>query len=674
MEHLKNLNTSQRTAVTAPLGPVSVLAGPGSGKTRVLTNRIQHLFYNHNFAPSRIRAVTFTQNGTQTMRERLDNDGIKGVRISTFHSLCRSIIDNHFQRSPELVAICKAAGVLIPFCWHSWQQKDKQPHLEWYKTDGRLTPDIALWVAFQYACVAFSQRMHPELDFTAAGYQRVVAAFKDIKSELYPAHGFIDVGMPELTLLGNFEGLCRFRDYVQTTFGYKLQVADELHSDYLYMVSKFSGGDPLLEKHFIDSYHQLVKHYAFLDFTAQVLWAHRIILSSPEALQSMQNQYDALLIDEFQDTDPVQFDIAQRIVAEHQNIFVVGDHNQAIYGFRGADARNLKRFREAFPEVYEVLLDKNYRSTPEIVEASRAVVEKYQDPDYIFPSAVNPSGMGVKIEERLTDVQILDPKEVLVLSYTNRQVRENCDTLKSMGIPYVKTVRFAEDGERRVFCVRKIIVDRILDVMAFLQEPTHENTLAAAAHLNGIGKKTLADLAHVNDLTVEPRLEPLFDFHYQVHHLTVVSQVQNIGNKSGKSPEGEYGIFKGSSLDWYSDRVNADVSFFGRVLARCNHIPTYTELVDASAQVMTVHQAKGMEAAVVIVDGYSFFSSRGNTSETSVYEMARVMYVALSRAERELYLLTDWRDFPNMQDVYKIIEKQAETGHRSERTDRYSSV
>ena len=674
MEYLKNLNTSQRAAVTAPLGPVSVLAGPGSGKTRVLTNRIQHLFYNHNFAPSRIRAVTFTQNGTQTMRERLDSDGVKDVRISTFHSLCRSIIDVHFQRNPELVAICQAAGVLMPFCWHSFQGKDKQPHLEWYKEDGRLTPDVALWVAFQYACVAFSQRMHPELDFTAAGYQRVVAAFKNIKSELYPAHGFIDVGMPELTLLGNFEGLCRFRAYVMKAFGYELQVADELHPDYLSMVSKFSGSNSLLEKHFIDAYHQLVERYAFFDFTAQVLWAHRIILSSPEALQSMQNQYDTLLIDEFQDTDPVQFDIARRIVAEHQNIFVVGDHNQAIYGFRGADARNLSRFREAFPEVHEILLDKNYRSTPEIVEVSRAVVEKYQDTNYVFPSAVKPSGMGVNIERQLADVQISDPKEMLVLSYTNRRVRENCDTLKSMGIPHVKTVRFAEDGEKRVFCVRKAIVDRILDVMVFLQEPTRENILAAAAHLNGIGERALAGLARVDDLTAEPRLESLFDFREQFYRLTVASQAQNIGNMSGKSPEGEYGIFKGSSLNWHSDNINADVSFLGRVLTRYDHIPTYTELVDASAQVMTVHQAKGMEVPIVIVDGYSFFSSRGNQSEASVYEMARVMYVALSRAERALYLVTDSREFPNMHGVYKTIEKQAKTGRTSERTDRGSFV
>ena len=123
MEYLENLNISQRAAVTAPLGPVSVLAGPGSGKTRVLTNRIQHLFYHHNFASSRIRAVTFTQNGTQTMRERLDGDGVKGVRISTFHSLCRSIIDGHFQRSPELVAICEDASFPMPFCWHTWQLK-----------------------------------------------------------------------------------------------------------------------------------------------------------------------------------------------------------------------------------------------------------------------------------------------------------------------------------------------------------------------------------------------------------------------------------------------------------------------------------------------------------------------------------------------------------------------
>ena len=666
MRYLDNLNTSQREAVTAPLGPVSVLAGPGSGKTRVLTNRIQHLFYNHNIAPPRIRAVTFTQNGTKTMRERLNKDGVKDVRISTFHSLCRNIIDQYFHRNPKLVARCEAAGVIMPFCWHSGQTKEKQPHLDWYKKDGRLTPDVALWVAFQYACVAFSQSMCPELDFTPESYQRVVAAFKDIRYELYPAHGFIDVRMPELALLGNFEGLCRFRDYVRTAFGYELQVADELQPDYLHMVSEFSRGNSLLEKHFIDAYHQLVERYAFFDFTAQILWAHRIILSSPEALQAMQNQYDALLIDEFQDTDPVQFDIARRMVEEHKNLFVVGDHNQAIYGFRGADARNLRRFREAFPEAHEILLDINYRSTPEIVEVSRAVVEKYQDPDYVFPSAVKSNGVLVQMEERLQDIQISDPSEILILSYTNRKVQDNCHDLMAMGIPYVKTVRYAEDGEKRNFCVSKKIVNRILDVMPFLKEPTPENTLAAAAHINGIGEKTLADLARIDDLTVEPRLEPLFDFHEQFHRLTVASQVQNISNMSGKSPEGENGIFKGSSLDWHSDRVHADVSFLGRVLTRYDHIPTYDELFNASAQVMTVHQAKGMEAPIVIVDGNSFFSSNGNGSEASIYEMARVMYVALSRAERKLYLLTDERDYPNMETVYETIEKQAENGHATD--------
>ena len=124
--------------------------------------------------------------------------------------------------------------------------KDRQPHLDWYKTDGRLTLDVAIWVAFQYACVAFSQRRHPELDFTPEGYQRVVWAFENIKHQLLPSHGFIDVGMPELTLLGNYEGLCGFREYVKAVFGYELQVADELHPDYRYMVSDFSDGDSVV--------------------------------------------------------------------------------------------------------------------------------------------------------------------------------------------------------------------------------------------------------------------------------------------------------------------------------------------------------------------------------------------------------------------------------------------
>lgn len=660
MRYLENLNTSQRAAVTAPLGPVSVLAGPGSGKTRVLTNRIQHLFYTYNLMPSRIRAVTFTQNGTQTMRERLNADGVRDVHISTFHSLCRSIIDRHYQRNTELVKLCKAAGVAMPFCWHSFQRKENQPLIDWYKSDGRLTPEVAHFIAFQYACVAFDQRIPPKIDFTLEGYQRIAQAFWHIRRELRPVHGFVDVGMPELTLLGNYEGLGRFRDYVQAVFGYKLQVADTLHPDYIYMVSDFSGGNPLIESHFIDAYHQLVARYAFLDFTSQILRAHQILLSSPEALQGMQNQYDALLIDEFQDTDPVQFDIAQRIVAEHKNIFVVGDHNQAIYGFRGADSQNLKRFRETFPDAHEVLLDKNYRSTPEIVDVSRAVVEKYQDPNYVFPSAVKSNAVLVQLEEKFEDIHMPDPNELLVLSYTNRAVQENGYTLKAIGIPYVKTVRFAEDGERRIFCVRKLIVDRILDVMAFLYDPMPENTLKAAAHLNGTGSKTVEKLANVDDLISEPRLEPLYEFYEQFVPLTLGSQVRSISGMSGRSPEGEYGIFKGSSLDWHSDSVSSDVAFLGRVLTDYDCIPTYEELVENSAQVMTVHQAKGMEAPYVIVDGYSFFAPRGSDLETSTYEMARVMYVALSRAESELYLVTDGRDFPNMQAVYEAIDKQWE--------------
>ena len=246
-KYLENLNPSQQKAVIAPLGPVSVLAGPGSGKTRVLTARIQHLFYTHNLAPSRIRAVTFTQNGTQTMRERLVGDGLKDVRISTFHSLCRDLIEGHFQRHAPLVDLCKAAGVGMPFCWHSFQPKSKQPHLEWYKEDGRLTPDAALWIAFQYACVAFLQKVPPQLDFTKSGYQRITNAFARVRPRLRPVYGFVNAKMPELTLLGNFDGLCRFRDYVRAVFSYELQIADELPRDYQEMVFPFSRNDPQLE-------------------------------------------------------------------------------------------------------------------------------------------------------------------------------------------------------------------------------------------------------------------------------------------------------------------------------------------------------------------------------------------------------------------------------------------
>ena len=165
----------------------------------------------------------------------------------------------------------------------------------------------------------------------------------------------------------------------------------------------------------------------------------------------------------------------------------------------------------------------------------------------------------------------------------------------------------------------------------------------------------------VRDLSLEPKLEALFDFRDHVRGLTVASQIQAVCDTSGRSPEGEPGIFKGDSVNWHSDSVRSDASFLGRVLTQYERIPTYETLLAASAQVMTVHQAKGMEAPVVIVDGYSFFAPGDGAfaSRESLYEAARVMYVALSRAERQLYLVTDKRDYPNMQSVYAIIDRQA---------------
>ena len=294
MDILHGLNDAQKTAVSTPPGPVLVLAGPGSGKTRVLTFRIAYLIRQLNVSPWHIMAVTFTNKAAREMNERIEKllDGQpRGLLMGTFHSTCARILrresDNltHYQRDFVI-----------------------------FDTDDQL--------------------------------QVVKQVLKELNLD--------DKKFPPYKLLN---GISNAKNELVTPQDYAA-------SNYIAAVTQ----------RVYERYQETLRHNNAMDFDDLLMNTVLLFDERPDVLQKLQERYQHILVDEFQDTNTAQYVLLKRLAATHHNIFVVGDSDQSIYKWRGADFRNINRFREAYPEAEVVLLEQNYRSTQLILDAAKSVI------------------------------------------------------------------------------------------------------------------------------------------------------------------------------------------------------------------------------------------------------------------------------------------------------------
>jgi DNA helicase-2/ATP-dependent DNA helicase PcrA len=427
---LAGLNPAQREAVTTVEGPVLVLAGPGSGKTRVLAHRVAYLLRAVAAHPRAIMAVTFTNKAAQEMRERINrllgesvptSTGWRGLTIGTFHSICARILR---QEAPA----------------------------------ARLSPNYVIFDDGEQLTAVKQTLRDLKLDEKLYRPEAMRSAISTAKNELIRPEQF-------------------------QADTYWAEVARRVYT----------------------RYEELMAANAALDFDDLLCRTVYLFRDEPEVLRRYQERYRFTLVDEFQDTNTAQYELVRQLAGERHNLFVVGDEDQSIYAFRGADYRNVMRFREDFPEAKVVLLEQNYRSTQTILDAANTIIARnvHRTPKKLRTDRGH--GLDVTLHEaydesdeatyvvntirRLVGQGEAKLSDCAVMYRTNAQSRPLEDAFVSWGIPYrlVGGTRFYQRKE-------------IKDALAYLRlvhNPADNLSLTRIINAppRGIGEKTVSALA-----------------------------------------------------------------------------------------------------------------------------------------------------------------------------------
>ncbi len=644
VDPLDGLNPVQREAVTAPPDvPLLVVAGAGSGKTRVLTHRVGWLINDQRLSPYALLAITFTNKAAGEMKERvgaLVGPVAQRMWVSTFHSACARILRRE----------AKAIGIRSSFS--IYDQSDSVRLVDYVRRDLNLDPK------------RFPAR-------------RLAGQISALKNELVTAEQALDraVGPQEQRLA-------------------------EVYREYQRRLLEGSAAD----------------------FDDLLLLAVRLFREHPDALERWRARFRTVLVDEFQDTNAAQWELVRLLTQEHRSVMVVGDHDQSIYRFRGADFRNLVRFEEVFPEATVIVLEQNYRSTQRILDAANAVIlnNAARRPKHLWTEQVggelitryhaqdeHDEAAYVAHEiSRLTDDEHYGFSDLAVFYRTNAQSRVIEETLVRAGHPYrvVGGVRFYDRREvkdslaylralvnpddevswRRIVNVPKRGVGdtSVSKVSAYAQE--HGMTFRDAldrADVAGVSGKALGGIRDLLDILAEvegaadagvaPVVQAVLeDTGYLAEleaerSIEAEARLENLQELVGTCRQfdealeegdvtGLAGIAGGTGDD---DGAGDDAALtpvapsgLDRVQAFLEAISLVTDLDDVEGDkravtLMTLHSAKGLEYPVVFLTGledgiFPHMRSLGDPDELE--EERRLCYVGITRARERLYLCHAW--------------------------------
>jgi len=616
MDILAELNPAQREAVEATQGPVLILAGPGSGKTRVITHRVAYLIKVCGISPRHIMAVTFTNKAAREMEARLYHlapGSVKDLTLGTFHAICVRIL----RRDGKQI------GVDPRFVIY-----DDEDQLSLIK---RSIGDIGLDPK-QYVPRAIASAI-------GAAKSRTVA----------PA------------------------DYIQQSHSYFEEVVGRVY----------------------ERYQQLLSDSNALDFDDLLLRTVQLFRGSPEVLSRYQARYRHIQVDEFQDTNLVQYELIKQIGGRYRNICVVGDPDQSIYSWRFADLRNILSFEKDYPEAKIVLLEQNYRSTKNILETASYLISANQQrkPKGLWTN--NEVGELTTVVETYTEQEeaqfAVNEIEHLVgqgkarlgdcavMYRTNAQSRALEEAFIRFGTPY-KLVAGTRFYERR----------EIKDIIAYLrliQNPDDSVSLLRIINVpgRGIGGQTLAKLsswAKSRGLSQyealrymsEPKDDekPPFSPHIaralvgflnlidgfitRGQEVNVVDLFDLVVERSGyheyisAQPDGEErwdNILELRTVaQQYRDLKPPDgLTAFLEGVTLVSDVDGLNETVDA-VTLITLHQAKGLEFPVVFIVGMEdgiLPHFRSFDDPAQMEEERRLCYVGITRAERRVYLVRAFR-------------------------------
>ena len=605
MDLLNGLNEPQIRAVTAPDGPILVLAGPGSGKTRVLTNRIVYLIRERGIPPWHILAVTFTNKAAREMNHRIEKilDGQpRGLMMGTFHATCVRILrresDNlhHYDRD------------FIIFDTADQQQVVKQALADLNLDEKKFQPN------------------------------KMLNGISSAKNELIT---------PDIYTATNYISEITKRVYAR--------------------------------------YQEILQNNNAMDFDDLLLNLVLLFEERPDVLHKYQTQYQHVLVDEFQDTNTAQYKLLKRITAVHNNLFVVGDSDQSIYRWRGADFRNIQRFREEYPEAQTILLEQNYRSTQNILDAAKAIIKHNPNRVHKELFTERQGGQRILLREAYNENdeadQVVDTIEGLLLQgyslndfavmyRTNAQSRVLEDAFVRTNIPYklVGATQFYRRREVKDIIAYTRLVHNQADSVSFgrvLNTPPRgigkktEQQFYAWAAVNGWSPAE-ALLKLVTDLDVQHpfngrAFNALTTFGYMLRAWITLSDEVRVGDLMDAILEQiDYRDYIDDNTAEGHDRW-ANIMELRNVAAEAEDL-TLSEFIEqvtlvsdqddvdvtqSRVTLLTLHAAKGLEFPVVFLTGLEdgvLPHSRSLDDGEEMAEERRLFYVGITRAMDRLYL------------------------------------
>ena len=602
----KLLNSEQLKAVKDTEGAVLVLAGAGSGKTRVLTYRIAYLIAEKGVAPENILAVTFTNKAAAEMSKRvLDTVGVSGTLTTTFHSFCARVL----RHEAEKIGYTQSYTI--------YDAHDSEKLIKRILTDKRETDKEAKERAVNLISSCKSKGISPE------------------------------------------DALIEF-DYMKEIDFY---------------VSVYQR------------YEELLKEANAMDFDDLLLNTLRLFTAFPDTLAKYQRRFRYVLVDEFQDTNRLQYEIIRLLTLKSGNLFVVGDDDQSIYSWRGAEVTNMTGFRKAYPDSRIYKLEQNYRSTPEILTVANKIIANNSDRIGKELWTENSGGTKVEIKAAYSDreeaefvvsniIQLMryngyKPSDFAILTRINSITRlfEERLTMYNVAYKVFGGFKFYERAE-------------IKDMLAYMRIAVNPRDNEAILRVintpaRGIGDTSIEKMLNLAEIRGERLHDIILDIDQRDElapslrkKVSAFREILNdIMNKSYDLPADEFANYifervgfdtfydkndeeEGSKLENIQEFISGAHEFVkenpnARVVDFLQSVSLIsdTDGMDEGdyVTISTVHMAKGLEFKVVFIVGLEediMPSSRALTEEGGVEEERRIMYVAVTRAKERLFLTT----------------------------------
>ena len=604
---IEGLNDKQKESVLATEGPCLVIAGAGSGKTKVLTHKIAYLISEKNVKPYNILAITFTNKAASEMKQRVEKivgDVAQEMWMGTFHSICVRILRRFIDRigfdTSFLIFDTSDQKTVVKECLKALNIDDK----------------------------TFSDRS-------------VLSEISNAKNEML------------------------------TPKAYQAKYSGEFRKEKIGQVYEL--------------YQKRLRENNAIDFDDIINYTIDILSENPDVLQYYTEKFKYVLVDEYQDTNKAQFTLVTILASRYGNITVVGDNDQGIYSFRGADISNILNFEKDFPGTKIIKLEQNYRCTGNILKAANAVIKhnenKYEkklwteNEDGSLPclyqaeDEYDEANYVVKQIEHLKTEEYLKPKDFVILYRMNAQSRAIEDILRRENIPYkiVGGLKFYERKE-------------IKDTIAYLRliHNTSDN-LSLKRIINepkrGIGKTSLDKIQEISDRTgtsmyeiikhaeefdlnrvkanAEEFINLIEELRLKKQELSISELLKEVLNKSGytRALELENTVEAETRMQNLEEFLTVAIEFEEE--SADNTLPEFLESITLSSDVdemqdedntvtlMTLHSAKGLEFPVVFLVGmeegiFPGYKSIGEPKELE--EERRLFYVGITRAKQFLHL------------------------------------